>query len=217
MVKNNLVENYEVPVTKTTVVYEYSNATIPELSNIDLNSFIVGGAGTAHWRKGSDLFVQLALYINKNYPKHPIKFNWMGYVNSTEKIILNEDIRKSNLQDVITFTPASPDYLDVFKTFSLLAMTSREDPFPLVCIEIGMMGKPIVCFKGATGSEEIIEKGGGVIVPYLDVPAMAEAIIVYYENRDTLETDGAINKLEFSKFTPEIICPQLWDVISKEL
>jgi glycosyltransferase involved in cell wall biosynthesis len=96
-------------------------------------------------------------------------------------------------------------------------MTSREDPFPLVCIEVGMLGKPIVCFEKATGTAEIIEKGGGFIVPYLSVEGMAEKIIHYYNNPIEKEQHGEFNKTAFAQFTPEIGCPQLFSIIENTL
>lgn len=94
-------------------------------------------------------------------------------------------------------------------------MTSKEDPFPLVCIEVGMMGKPIICFDKATGTQEVIENGGGQIVPYLNVDKMAEAIVKYYYDRDLLKHDGEEAKKLFSEFTPEIRCPQIYSIIQQ--
>jgi glycosyltransferase involved in cell wall biosynthesis len=90
-------------------------------------------------------------------------------------------------------------------------MTSREDPFPLVCIECGMLGKPIICFDSATGTEEIIkENGGGFVVKYLDVEEVIEKLKFYHDFPEKLEEHGNINRNTFSKFTPEYKCPEIY-------
>ena len=101
-----------------------------------------------------------------------------------------------------------------FNDFDVFLMTSREDPFPLVCIEVGMLGIPIICFDGATGSQEIINQGGGVVVPYLDTDAMAKQIQTYFLDRNLLKDHGEKNKALFSKLSPEHLCPQIWELLS---
>lgn len=215
LVKSNLVNNWSIPNSKVTRVYECakinSNAT---KASIVKKVFRVGGSGTVHWRKGSDLFVQVARYIKTNYPDEEIEFTWVGGISTLEKVILEEDLRKLGLENNVTFVGQQKNPQKYFEEFDVFLMTSREDPFPLVCIELGMLGKPIICFEGATGSEEVIAKGGGIIVPYMSVEAMGDEVMKYKNNPDVLIKHGTINKTEFSKFTPEIICPKLFDVIS---
>ena len=92
-------------------------------------------------------------------------------------------------------------------------MTSREDPFPLVCIEAAHFSVPILCFDGATGTQEMLVQGGGSVVPYMDIQSMAERIKEYYQNRERLAADGEAARRVFSEFTPDKICPQLHQVI----
>lgn len=60
-------------------------------------------------------------------------------------------------------------------------MTSREDPFPLVSIEVGLLGKPIISFEKAVGTNEILQDAGGFIVPYLSIEDMAQKALLYYQ------------------------------------
>lgn len=215
LVKSNLVNNWNIPSSKITRVYECAKIkpNITKASTVK-KVFRVGGSGTVHWRKGSDLFVQVARYIKAHYPTEDIQFTWLGSISALEKIILEEDLRKLGLEKSVTFLGEQKNPQNYFEEFDIFLMTSREDPFPLVCIELGMLGKPIICFEGATGSEEIIAKGGGVTVPYLSIEKMADQVIHYKTHKEDLKAHGAINKKEFSKFTPEIICPELFDVIT---
>ena len=50
---------------------------------------------------------------------------------------------------------------------------------------------PVVAFSGSGGVEEILRDGGGHLVPFLDVAAMAQSILHFIENPTTLSQEGA--------------------------
>ena len=61
-----------------------------------------------------------------------------------------------------------------------------------------MLGVPIICFEKATGTSEVLSKGGGFVVPYLDIYEMAKKIIKYYENKDLKLKHAEENRSNFS-------------------
>lgn len=212
LVKLNLVTNYFIPESKIERIYEFTKFRTAQREK-NIKSFIVGGCGTVEWRKGSDLFIQLASIISSKYPEYEIKFRWVGNFPDFERIRIESELSKANLKNNI-FTGETENPEIIFESFELLAMTSREDPFPLVCIEFGMLEKPIICFKGATGTEEILKYGGGEIIPYLDVEEMANQIIIYYENREKLKNDGKKAKELFSEYTPSNQAPKIFNILN---
>ena len=113
----------------------------------------------------------------------------------------------------LEFTGQTDQPAHYFKDMDLFLMTSREDPFPLVCIEVGMMGKPIICFDGATGTEEIVQDKGGKIVPYLDIRQMAETVLEYYNDAELVKQHGDYNREAFREFSPEKISLQIERII----
>jgi glycosyltransferase involved in cell wall biosynthesis len=215
MVKDNLVINWGVLENKIDVVYECAEIKESQKQNKTGKKFIIGASGTVHWRKGQDIFVQVARYLCQHHPENNFKFVWVGTISVTEHLIIEEDLIKLGLKDKVFFIGEVKNPEDYYKDFDVFLMTSREDPFPLVCIEVGMIGKPIISFEKAVGTNEVLEQCGGFIVPYLDIEAMANKIIEYYENPVLLFEHGAINKNAFSQFTPELICPQLFSIIKK--
>ena len=60
--------------------------------------------------------------------------------------------------------------MDVF------TLTSREDPFPRVCMELAALEVPVVTFDNG-GAVELVSSGCGFVVPYLDVAAMADRVL----------------------------------------
>lgn len=94
-------------------------------------------------------------------------------------------------------------------------MTSKEDSFPLVYIEVGMLGKTIICFDKATGNQEVLENGGGTVVPYLSIERMAEAVVQYYNDEKLLKKDSIIAKEVFKGFTPKQKCPEIFSILKR--
>jgi glycosyltransferase involved in cell wall biosynthesis len=215
MVRDNLITNWGVSENKIEVVYACAEIQQSQKQNKIDKEFIIGASGTVHWRKGQDIFVQVARYLCQHHAENNFKFVWVGKISETEHIIIEEDLIKLGIKDKVFFIGEVQNPEDYYKDFDVFLMTSREDPFPLVCIELGMIGKPIISFEKAVGTNEVLEKGGGFVVPYLDVETMANKVIEYYNNPVLLAEHGTINKTAFSHFTPELICPQLFSVIIK--
>ncbi|CAH8295344.1 glycosyltransferase involved in cell wall biosynthesis [Mariniflexile fucanivorans] len=216
LVKANLLKNWKIDESQIKVVYEcaFKDCSVSKIEKKkETHSFIVGASGTVDWRKGYDLFVLVARYIKAQQPSAVIVFKWVGRLSKQVANIIDEDLNKMGLSDRVTFVGEVENTEDYFNDFDVFLMPSREDPFPLVCIEVGLLGKPIISFDQAVGTNEILKDGGGFIVPYLDVVAMAESVLTYYNNREILERHGTYNKVAFTKFTPEEICPQLYDII----
>lgn len=219
VVKNNILAEWHLEKSKLSVVYEFSKLK-SKLGKDNFNKndkFVVGASGTVFWRKGYEYFIQVARYLSSHYPKINVDFIWVGKINDIEKLIINEDLKKLNLTNTVKFVGQQLDPFSYFQQFDIFLMTSKEDPFPLVCIEVGMLGKPIICFDKATGTQEMLENGGGKVVPYLDIEQMAETVVEYYNNEDLLKRDSKIAKEMFKGFTPGQKCPEIFSVLNKLL
>lgn len=141
----------------------------------------VGGCGLTSWRKGIDLFIQLALYTQVNYPEENIKFIWIGEITHGTKLMLDYELPRLELKNII-FTGQVSNPADYLNQLSVFTLTSREDPFPLVAIEAAALSKPIICFDESGGMVEFVNKGAGIVVPYTDVKQMSDSIIQLLEN-----------------------------------
>jgi glycosyltransferase involved in cell wall biosynthesis len=217
-VVKNVKNSWSIDNNKISRVYEFSSIN-DKLINKENNTkpFLVGASGTVFWRKGYDFFIQVARYIFDNYENLEIEFNWIGNISKNEQLIIEADLQKLELENKVKFLGAFENPSHKFNEFDIFLMTSKEDPFPLVCIEVGMLGKPIICFDKATGIQEVLKDGGGVIVPYLNIEAMAEAVVKYYRNKVLYEKDSSIIKSIFSRFSPENICPEIYSILQNLL
>ena len=222
--KQNLVDHEHVPEERIAVVYEFipvdetqqtssSPTTIRQKLGVPQNSLVIGGAGYVHWRKGHDLLISAAKIVDTLKPNNNFAYLWVGSISEENRVMVEEDIRKADLQGKIKFTGALANPQEYFQTYDIFVLPSREDPFPLVCLEAIALGKPIVCFEGAGGIPELVAKGCGVAVPYLDTMAMAKTIIEFAEDPKLLEKLSRKAKEISWEYDAETACGKLCNII----
>jgi glycosyltransferase involved in cell wall biosynthesis len=180
--------------------------------------FTVGGAGTTDWRKGADLFLSLAYSVAKKYPEAKVKFVWKGAVGSLDLDRLQYDIKKASLQEFVFFESASDQMSAFYSSLDVFALTSREDPYPLVVLEAANQKVPTICFADTGGAVEFVEKSEGwTPVSYRDTDAMADAIIALYKDRQKLKQLGERAKMQLQRThqDPYYIVHQFESILSE--
>jgi glycosyltransferase involved in cell wall biosynthesis len=219
-VKYRVARKLNISAEKISVL----NYTLPK-STIDnnllkivkpANEFWVGMCGTADMRKGVDVFVKIAATLKQNYPPLSIKLVWLGFEGDSAKL-MEEDIRKLNLQDIIQLLPRTLYPEAFFKKIDVFALTSREDPYPLVVLSAANAAKPIICFEQSGGIIDFITNKCGLSVPFLDIDAFCEKIVYLYNHPEFGQQLGvnAQKKVKEWHQTDEVIVAQLTTVFAK--
>jgi glycosyltransferase involved in cell wall biosynthesis len=144
--------------------------------------FWVGMCGVADYRKGVDIFVKLGEILKNSYNIPQIKLVWLGFEGDCAKLV-EEDIRKLGLEETLYLFPRTLHPDPFYAALDVFALTSREDPYPLVVLSAATAGKPIICFAQSGGSVDFVEDTCGYVVPYLDIDAFAEKIIYLFDNQ----------------------------------
>jgi glycosyltransferase involved in cell wall biosynthesis len=189
-VRRNLVANHNIPNDKIDTVHSFitvsssqgmdqEGARINALErlNIPRDAMIVAASGNFEWRKGPDLFIQLARSVCLRQRSKPVHFVWIGGKPEGARFEeMMHDIRYAGVDEYVHLVGQQADPLAYFAACDVFAMISREDPFPLVSLEVASLGKPIVCFDGSGGAKEFVEDDCGYVVPYLDVESMAHRV-----------------------------------------
>ena len=163
-----------------------------ELGLVD--NFIVGACGVGSFRKGIDIFIELSRVFQK---KHANEL--LGVVEN------------------IIFCGVQKYPQNYFNLFDVFALTSREDPFPLVAIEAASLGKPIICFENASGIPELMDGKGGFVVPYMNIDEMMNKIIKLYENKEMYGIFSNEIKERSLKYDVNIIAPKINALIDQIL
>ncbi|HEY0048639.1 MAG TPA: glycosyltransferase family 4 protein [Pyrinomonadaceae bacterium] len=205
-VRKNLIENHGVPFEKISLAHgfipiesfsaaelEQKNKKIRRQLGIPGNAFVVGASGTMYWRKAPEIFVQIAAAVHRLKPDLPIYFLWVGGAEKGDFRFfeMEYDVKKLGLEKYVRFLEHKPNPMEYYAALDVFAMVSREDPYPLVCLETASLGKPIICFADAGGMPEFVENDSGFIVSYLDIEAFAGRISELYANPGLREKMGA--------------------------
>lgn len=217
-VKKNLIRQHAVNPASIEVVHESIavSEVKPRRDREDIlqelrfpaDAVVIGGCGTVAWNKGTDIFVRLAETVCKQRDR--ARFVWVGSGFGCEVQQYEHDVQMIGLGGKVRFTghvAAPADYLSAADIFLL---PSREDSFPLTCLEAAALGKPIVCFADAGGMPEFVEEDAGFVVPYLDVEGMAGRLIALVDSEECRHTLGqaahrkVVERHDVSKTGPRI-------------
>jgi glycosyltransferase involved in cell wall biosynthesis len=178
--------------------------------------FTIGFSGTFELRKSADLLLPLVREIKKKI-KDPSIF-WVGAQPfngepETYEIVM-QDVKLGGFEKDITFLPKSLDYIKHHRKFDVYVILSREDPFPLVNIEMGAMGIPIICFDRSGGSPDYANMGGGVVVPFMDLEAVADKLYEFYSNPKLLDDyKERIPEIVNNNFSIQSQAPRLLNIV----
>ena len=154
-------------------------------------AFVVLGAGSVNYRKGVDLFLATAMSVCREAGARSVHFVWVGHGYRPDEdmaysIYLREQLNRSGLQDRVSFIGEVSDLDPIYALADAFLLSSRLDPMPNVSIDAAHRGIPIVCFRHASGTADILqsdpETAAGV-VDYLDTAAAARAILTLARDR----------------------------------
>lgn len=182
-------------------------------------SAVVAACGSANWNKGADLFVPLAVALDgqraRDGAKRPVVACWIGTdEREPDGRLMFEDARASGLGDMLRLLPPGPDASEMLGAADVFASTSREDSNPLTVLEAAAAARPVVCFEGSGGANDLVGAGGGIAVPYLDIGALAAAARSLVEDPDLAARLGARARAYVeSHSAAEIVGAHLRDVL----
>jgi O-antigen biosynthesis protein len=165
-----------------------ARALLRKKLTITPDSKIVLAVGYADLRKGVDLFVDTAKRVLQT--EKGVYFVWTGHRDESFVRQLDIDIKQSGLEDYIRFVGIQEDINLFYAGSDLYLMTSREDPFPSTVLEAMNAGVPVIGFEDAGGFGELITPETGVLVPYLDLDAMAGETAKILNDPETLTQKG---------------------------
>ena len=132
----------------------------PQSGRPDVGTLVVGGAEVPSWLTGTNLWLQmgavvrrllgpLARFVCVGVPERP-DLGWRGGKGFRRKVSL------MGMDGVVDLIPTTTRPFEHFARFDVFAMTSLEDPRPLVVLETMGLGTPVVCFAGGGGSPEVV-------------------------------------------------------------
>ncbi|MFN5442862.1 MAG: glycosyltransferase family 4 protein [Crocinitomicaceae bacterium] len=201
-----LINDFSIPKEKIFLIRETTDIVNEDfIQSRNRNNFNVLMCGGAYWRKGDDLFIQIANLILKRDKR--FRFFWLGQQSDERKRVNELDVNNLGIEQYIHFIDETENIKEWYLKTDIFLLTSREDPFPLAAIDAGILGIPIFCFSKTTGIEEVINSF--CVIPYLDLEIMSKRIISLVDDQDMYTLISNENIKSFNKFTPELISNQV--------
>ena len=155
----------------------YTRETARRELGLPADAFIVVACGTYDWRKGAELLVPICVALRRKLAGKPFRVVWVGaYGPQLIKDQFNHEVATTGLTGVVELAGPQNDPLRWMRAADCFALSSREDPFPIVMLEGASLGLPVVGFQSSGGVEEFAANGAGLVVPYLDLEAFASAL-----------------------------------------
>ncbi|QXC60259.1 glycosyltransferase family 4 protein [Aquihabitans sp. G128] len=140
------------------------------------------GMGAPSWRKGTDRFVAVAHELRRRHPE--VASRWIGGAPSgSEAWAVGADLATA-------WDPPTDAPWDDVGPPAVLAITSREDPLPLVALEAGLRGIAVVATPTG-GLPALLADGRGLVVDGWDLPAFAAAVGRCFEDPGATEARTA--------------------------
>lgn len=228
-VKANLVERHGVEADRIDIVHgfiEFRDVDAAVMAQardrarselgIPDGAYVVGACGSTTWAKSPDLFVQLAHAVHRRGPVWPVHFVWVGGgTPQNERLAeLRLDAETAGVGQIVHFPGSRSNATEYFFAFDVFALVSREDSYPLVCLEAASLAKPILCFDRAGGEPEFVEEDCGFVVPYLEVETMADRTLELLASAELRHRMGERAKAKVcQRHDVSVAAPQVLDVI----
>ena len=139
---------------------ESAGADVRRRLGIPPDARIILNVGSCDLRKGMDTFVHLARLAAHEAPD--LHFVWVGDANEATARWLRMDL-DGEVADRVHFVPYTEDIAGYFAAADVFFLSSREDPYPTVVLAAMQAGLPVVAFRGASGTEDLVAAHGYVV------------------------------------------------------
>jgi glycosyltransferase involved in cell wall biosynthesis len=180
----NLINHYAVPSEQVFIQHPVSlwvSRLLKKEISVDAYDYhedakLIGCFCNAEWAKATDVIPLFLHRFIEKYPEQHCKLVLIGNMSHDYSYLLDYVLRKMNLRERVIFVGGVDNPLNYIAPLDMLLLLSREESFGLAAQEAAIMGKPIIGFLDATGAAEWISQGAGLLVPFMDLGKMADAV-----------------------------------------
>ncbi len=222
-VKENLCGRHHFDEGKTHVVNSCSRSLSPSDFSTDDRSLLgrfdgkkmVLACGEISVGKGVDTFIRTAIELRRRYKainkKEDFFFVWLGPDSYKVRAYFERDLEILGLNDLIQFFGHRDQVYPFFSACSVFYLSSRQDSFPLVCLEAASFRKPIVYFPDAGGIGSFLGNDAGLPALYQDFVDAADKIELLLNDEKIGNGLGDVAFLRWkTNYTADEICQKIF-------
>ncbi len=181
-VKKNVLSVFHVSICP----FEFETAKVADtpaqyrkLMNYRDDDIIVCYSGGINYRKGFDLFLEMASRIMTYDDNNKIKFLCIGGGDigniQGDDVTINVGEYIEKLQNRLKLTGMVTNPYDYFNICDIFVICSRFEGIPVAMLENMYLGKPVIGFDNSGTGEAL--SGAGILVKDRDVEEMAQQVI----------------------------------------
>lgn len=128
--------------------------------------------------------------INKEFPDWEVHFFGEDYLGTQLK--LEKQISKLGLHDQIKFKGVSSGLKEEMQNYSIYAMTSETECFPMVLLESLSVGLPVISYDCPTGPQHILKnEEDSFLIPYKNLDIFTEKLKLLMRDVELRKVMGA--------------------------
>ena len=134
-----------------------------------------------------------------------------------DREMLLQQIGRLGLNDSVILGRAETDMKTVYKSASMLALSSRYEGLPMVFLEAQAAGLPIVSFKCKCGPKDVIEDGlDGILVEEGDVEGLAAGMLKLIQDDGLRKSMGVAAYQRSERYAEENVMEK-WTALFENL
>ena len=160
-------------IPKATYIYNPFTITCKQIATCESRTVV--SVGRLNFQKGYDYLIDVWKIVFQHFPEWTLDI----YGDGELRMELQNKINENGLSDVVNLRGVTNDIVDAYHDHSVYVMSSRTEGFPLVLIEAGICGLPIVAYDCPSGPNEIVVHGenGFLVSPVGNIKSMADYLM----------------------------------------
>ena len=179
----------------------------------DINQKQVIAAGRISPVKNFGDLVKAWQLVKEEFPDWQLHIYGEDYLGT--KAILEAEVLQKKMENNIHFKGSVSNMPEVMKGYSIYAMSSKTECFPMVLLEAMSIGLPIVSYDCPNGPRNIIDNGeDGYLVSHNNVENLATALKNLMRNTNERARLQANAKKNVQRFTTHMVMKQWEDLLN---
>ncbi|PTE70116.1 glycosyltransferase family 4 protein [Staphylococcus devriesei] len=168
-----------------TPVYTVPNVINVEKLDLPKENTIIS-AGRLEHEKGFDILIEAVRRIQDNLRQSHFKVHIYG--DGQERQNLEQLIKRSDVNDLVTIHPATPQLNEKLAQSKVTVVPSRNEGFGMVVLEALAQDNVVISFKDTLGPASILSHGeNGYLANYGDSGSLAKYIDIAINHIDDMQ------------------------------
>jgi len=194
----------EKKYVRTNNAFVIPNPVEPQQIHSELKSNKVIAAGRISPVKGFDQLISAFAIVHKTNPSWILDIYGQDYLDTADQ--LKCQISALGLENVVFLRESVNDLPSLMADYSIYAMSSETECFPMVLLEALSVGLPVVSYDCPNGPRNIVsDRKDGILVHQNNIEELAAALNLLMNDEDLRQKMGDNGRKNVDRFLPDEI------------